>query len=84
MDVDHLLLQSNVELYSKDILNMMGHMVASTLMFCISYSAKNHEDMESLLNMAEVYYQKNILKNSRLSEDLISNAGALKWMEKRN
>ena len=58
-EVNLLLSQSNVELYSKDILNMMGHMVASTLMFCISYSAKKQRDRQSLLDIADVYYQKN-------------------------
>lgn len=58
-EVVQLLSQSNVEFYSKDILSIMGHMVASTPMFCISYSAKKQRDRQSLLDIADVYYQKN-------------------------
>ena len=83
-EVNLLLSQSNVELYSKDILNMMGHMVASTLMFCISYSTDNQGDRQSLLNMAEVYYLRNVLRKGKLPEELISNADFLKWMERGN
>lgn len=83
-DLEQMLSKGNAELYSKDILNMMGHMVASTLMFCISYSTNNPEDMQSLLTMAEVYYQKNVLKNSKIPEELISSGGILKWMKKNN
>ncbi|MHB1492715.1 MAG: acyl-CoA dehydrogenase family protein [Thermoplasmataceae archaeon] len=79
-ELDDILSRENYEIYAKDILRNIGIVTSSVLMYGISYSTTNPDDRKSLLNEADLYYLRNIMKNEEVPVGLITNKGAINWM----